>query len=641
MSDQRSSLTRKLMIVTAESLLVLVFVILLVNSIAMRRFMDHYVVESALPAQVEKISNQVELILQPSILLSRAMSQNTWMTKFLFAGEPAEQMSELQSYLTTMRDGNRALNAYLISGESLTYYTQDGILKKIDPNGERDQWYFNFVRSGLDYELVLDRDQTSDNLTIYLNYAIKKNGKTVAVTGVSRAADELGQLIRQLKLGEEGYAFVVSKGGEIQVHYDKTKLGKAIDDDPNVAKDVADKLLKSKETVIENKNGFYVASVPLVSSDWRVIAVQPEEELFRGIVKTTWLTIMVAIIITVLSLFIVVSISKRLIRPIQDAALALQEIGRGEGDLRQRLPISNVEETNVLADGFNHFAETLQNTIKTVDQHASEVTEVAHKLLNESSATLHDADEQQRKTELVATAVNEMGATVNEIARSAAEAAEAAKHASAEANAGKKIVLDTAASIDQLAREMKGSADSIGELANDVTAIGQVLEVIRGISEQTNLLALNAAIEAARAGEQGRGFAVVADEVRSLAQRTQQSTEEIRRTIERLQQNAGRSVSAMQAGQEVVGESVSRARRAEQSLIEIAAAIDKISAMNYQIATATEEQSTVTEDINNNVTRIADVAITTRDSASRGKQYCVALNSEADQLKALMAKFKT
>ena len=229
---------------------------------------------------------------------------------------------------------------------------------------------------------------------------------------------------------------------------------------------------------------------------------------------------------------------------------------------------------------------------------------------------------------------------MHEIARNAADAASAAREAEQEAASGQRVVKDSASAIGRVAGEMGDTATTLGQLANDVGAISQVLDVIRGISEQTNLLALNAAIEAARAGEQGRGFAVVADEVRNLAQRTQQSTEEIRATIERLQHNARLAVGAMERSRSGLDDSVSQARAAEHSLSSIHQAVEQISAMNYQIATATEEQSSVNEDINNNVTVIASLARDTAQVSADSADACSRMRASAERLAQLMSQFR-
>jgi methyl-accepting chemotaxis protein len=237
-------------------------------------------------------------------------------------------------------------------------------------------------------------------------------------------------------------------------------------------------------------------------------------------------------------------------------------------------------------------------------------------------------EKQNTETDMVAAALNEMTASVQEVANHAHQAADSARQADEDASAGNKVVGETMESIRTLAGEVENAAEVIGQLEADSEAIGTVLDVIRGIAEQTNLLALNAAIEAARAGEQGRGFAVVADEVRTLASRTQQSTEEIQEMIERLQGGARNAVGVMSTSRERAQHSVEAAEQARQSLQGISQAITSINDMNTHIASAAEQQSASVSEINNNVENITHVCETT----SRGT---AALSDATDELAAL------
>jgi methyl-accepting chemotaxis protein len=246
---------------------------------------------------------------------------------------------------------------------------------------------------------------------------------------------------------------------------------------------------------------------------------------------------------------------------------------------------------------------------------------------------------QRQETDQVATAVNEMAATVQEVARSAAEAASATGEANHKTAEGQAVVQETKASVDGLAGEIRRSGEVISRLKDKSENIGSVLEVIRGIAEQTNLLALNAAIEAARAGEQGRGFAVVADEVRTLASRTQRSTQEIQEMIESLQEEAGEAVQVMEKSQSGSAAMVEQATRMEQGLGAIAELVGRINAMNTQIATAAEEQSTVAEMINSSVVSIAQDSEGTEQMTRQTAQAAGELNQLGEGLRALVHRF--
>ncbi|WP_445009168.1 methyl-accepting chemotaxis protein [Pseudomonas paraglycinae] len=241
---------------------------------------------------------------------------------------------------------------------------------------------------------------------------------------------------------------------------------------------------------------------------------------------------------------------------------------------------------------------------------------------------------------MVATAVHEMGLTVQEIAQNAGNAALASQTARDEAMQAREVVGGSIRHIESMSDEIGVAAGAVGELAHQVASIDQVLAVIRGVSEQTNLLALNAAIEAARAGDMGRGFAVVADEVRTLARRTQASTDEIQQMIGSLKQGAENAVSSMRTGQAATGTGVESSQRTGASLTAITGQVERISDMNHQVATATEEQSAVTEEINRNVQGISDLARATAGEVRACREDCQMLQRLADDLARQMGRFK-
>ena len=333
-------------------------------------------------------------------------------------------------------------------------------------------------------------------------------------------------------------------------------------------------------------------------------------------------------------------LAANVVRPLRQAAESMEDIASGQGDLTRRLPVDGSDELAQLAMAFNHFVVRIQDTVKHVMDSSSKVSNSAEGMLEITLMTSEGVQRQRGEIESVATAMNEMTATVQEVARNAAHAADAANDANNQAQTGRQVVDSNIQSIRKLASEIASTAKLIDKLSADSESIGSVLDVIRGIAEQTNLLALNAAIEAARAGEQGRGFAVVADEVRTLAQRTQQSTSEIRDMIERLQNGARDAVTAMEKGREQTEASVTQATSAGNSLAAITQSIASISDMNTQIATAAEEQSAVAEEINRNIATINTVADETADSAAQTASASEELAGLATDLQSTVAKFR-
>ncbi len=334
-------------------------------------------------------------------------------------------------------------------------------------------------------------------------------------------------------------------------------------------------------------------------------------------------------------------ISRSIVVPLKNTVASMHDIAHGSGNLGVRLDESGHDEISDLSRAYNTFVDKIDHTINQVIACTNDIVLLVNDYIDLSSRTNKGIHQQQSKTTQVATALNQMSATVSEVAQNTAKTATAATDADKESKTGMQEVSTVRDSITTLANEVEHTVAIVRQVEADSDRIGSVLDVIRGIADQTNLLALNAAIEAARAGEQGRGFAVVADEVRTLAQRTQDSTQEIHEMIASLHGNVGRTVSAMELSQNQTSRSVAQADQANQALVAITQAIDTISSMSSQIATAAEEQSVVAEDINRNVSEITQIADQTAEDATLSIEATSRLSESVTQLLGLMNHFQT
>jgi len=348
------------------------------------------------------------------------------------------------------------------------------------------------------------------------------------------------------------------------------------------------------------------------------------------------ISLLVIVIVTLTGLFISMMIERNVMNVVE----TLDEIAKGEGDLTRRLVSKGNDEIGKLVNSFNAFIGKLQTIISQVSASTIQLSAAAEEMAAISEESKSSSSKQHKETGQVAAAMNQMTATVHEVARNAAQASQSANEANTETANGHTVVEETIDSINKLAGEVEKAAEVIQQLEKDSENIGTILDVIRGISEQTNLLALNAAIEAARAGEQGRGFAVVADEVRTLASRTQKSTEEIQTMIGNLQAGTAQAVDVMGSGRKQAQSSVDSASRAGESLGTIASSVTTISEMNTQIATAAEEQTTVAEEINRNIINISELGEHVISSSEMTASSSEELTRLSVNLQDLVGQFK-
>ena len=350
--------------------------------------------------------------------------------------------------------------------------------------------------------------------------------------------------------------------------------------------------------------------------------------------------VILAVVVTILLFGTAVPIVRGIKQSIDDVVRSLKDIAQENGDLTVRIETKSEDEIGELVYWFNQFMDKLQGVVRDVVEASLPLSNLAQNLRGVTEETQRTIDVQQKSATNAKRAVDTMSGSVDGVAHSAAQAASDANKATTAASEGRQIVQQTVTSIQQLAKNVRETADVIARLESDSNKVGSVLDVIKGIAEQTNLLALNAAIEAARAGEQGRGFAVVADEVRTLASRTQQSTEEIQSTIEQLQNAAHSAVEVMSRGTEQATSSVETANKAGSSLETITSTIGRINQMNEQIAHNTEDQRTVAVDI---VRHVDEIHERTEQTASRSGELgsmCNELADLAQHLESIAKQFR-
>lgn len=483
-------------------------------------------------------------------------------------------------------------------------------------------------------------DAATGQMVISIGAPVRKAGQTLGVVGADLTLQAITDSINALNFNGMGYAFLISANGEILVHPDKTLVKKQLkdiypQDTPAINAGFSEIQADGKTRIVT-----FTPVKGLGTVNWYVGLSIDKEQAFAALSEFRTSAI-IATVIAVVSIIALLGLLIRLLmQPLHVMTRAMQNIAEGEGDLTRRLAVESQDEFGTLGSAFNRFVERIHSSISEVASATEQVNEVALRVVSASNSSMLNSDEQASRTNSVAAAINELGAAAQEIARNAAQASHQASDARGLAEEGQQVVERSISSMQKLSQMLGTSSGHIESLNDKTVNIGQILEVITSISQQTNLLALNAAIEAARAGEAGRGFAVVADEVRNLAHRTQESAQQVQKMIEELQISARDSVNTMEESQRHSQDSVEIANRAGERLISVTERIGEIDGMNQSVATATEEQTSVVESINMDITEINTLNQEGVENLQSTLRACSDLEQQAARLKQLVGSFR-
>ncbi|MFM5614394.1 methyl-accepting chemotaxis protein [Aeromonas veronii] len=571
-----------------------------------------------------------------------------------------QQAERVSDWLAARRDviqalGNKAsaepLNALQqaqVSGRfQLTYFGESsGKMNDSDPSINRDGydprsrgWYQEAMSKG---GLIV----TKPYLDVAYNIMVVTLAQPVSggVVGGDLSIASLVEDVTKMQLPADGFAIMMHKDGTIIAYKDAAKAMKPASEIDN---DLTNALIEQSKASKDLVSAYFdnegrdklLWAVDIPDTDWELVLVLDKAALEAPLSSLLMTQLGMALLVLVGSILAISWLVSMLLGPLTKVSQALARIADGNGDLTQRIKIDANDEVGQLANSFNRFVGSQHQLIGNIRQLANELNADAERSLVTNQAAVDELQRQQQEVTMVATAVTEMASATMEIAGNAENTAAAAQQSAQSSEQGKMLVNKTRQSINGLAEEVGQATEVIGELSRHAQAITSILSTIQGIAEQTNLLALNAAIEAARAGEQGRGFAVVADEVRVLSRRTQDSTQQIQSTIETLQQTTARAVSLMQTSQGLADNSVQDADQAVRALEEITSAISLISDMAGQIATAAEEQTQVTGEITQNTTAIKDVSDEITAAAMRDLDQAQSLKGRAADLNQQVSTF--
>lgn len=604
-----------------------------VGNLKNKQLLTERLEQSDLPNLLQRVRNAVDGEISEMKVLSRSIATNPFLNRWLVSGMPLEDEPQVIQMLAQISADNQFSNSSFVDRQSAKFWNQDGFLRTLKDDGV-DGWFFDLKKSG-QQETASTYTYENGDVDIFINYQ-QLNGR--GMSGISKSFNDMVDYLNSFKIEKTGFVYLVDNTGLVKVHHEGGKSENSTLD--QLYKINAQTLLSKKDFSFKNTEELIIASSYIPSLDWYVIAEVPKSELYATLNEAKNHMILWLIITVIIFIFISMLLAKNLIKPINDLAQLFKELGEGDGDLSYRLPTNGALEVSNLGKGFNHFIGEIHSVVSKVANTSIEVRKASTTISQDANESKVTAQEQRDVATQVATAINEMGSTIAEIASNAAHAAQVTNQSSNQAEQAQLIVQESTQSILDMAENMGEVSKNISSLAEKSNAISSVIDVIRGISDQTNLLALNAAIEAARAGEQGRGFAVVADEVRSLAKRTSESTDEINQMITLLQNESQLAVESVLNTQKSAEGGVVSAQKTDQALAEIVTNILQISDLNTQVATATEEQSVVINEINTHVHSISDSSDSSANSAINIATSSESLSLMAKDLDVLVKSFK-